>query len=144
MRVLKWRINERSMLISKKRDNKFNKLMQKMGKDEIFNFHQKNYNKSIANLVLNKREFKKIIEYNGKLVQKKDPIFILPSSNYGRTQFYSSNKYFLGYTFDTFWFNVAVIWFGTFLLYLALLSDLLRKILGYFENIKFRKLQNKI
>ena len=131
--------NEKSMVLSKKRDDKFNELVKKMGKDEIFDLQQKNYNKSIANMVLNKMEFKKIIEYDGKLVQKKDPIFMPATSNFGRTQFYSSSKKFFGFTFDTFWFNNAVIWFGTFLMYLLLLSDLLRKLISYIESFKFRK-----
>ncbi|MBN1252048.1 MAG: ATP-binding cassette domain-containing protein [Bacteroidales bacterium] len=137
--TLKSIFNEKSMLASKLRDDKFNELLKKMGKDEIYNFQQKYYNKSIADLVLNKMQFKKIIEYKGKLVQKKDPVFIVPESNFGRAQFYASSKKFLGYQFDTFWFNILVIWFGTFLLYLALLFDLLRRILSYFENFRLRK-----
>ena len=131
--------NEKSMLLSKKRDEKFNELIKKNGKDKIFELQQKNYNKSIANLVLNKMNFKKIIEYNGKLIQKKDPVFMQATSNYGRTQFYSSSKKLFGYTFDTFWFNIAVIWFGTFLMYITLLTDIFRKIMKYFESIKLRK-----
>jgi hypothetical protein len=90
-------------------------------------------------MVLNKMDFKKIIEYNGKLVQKKDPIFMTSTSNYGRAQFYASSKIFFGGNFDTFWFNITVIWFGTFLMYIMLLSDILRKMIKYFENIKLRK-----
>ena len=81
----------------------------------------------------------KIIEVGGELVQKKDPIFMEVSSNFGRAQFYVSEKKFFGYIFDTFWFNLSAIWFGSFILYIALLGNWLKKLLNLLENIKFRK-----
>jgi len=61
------------------------------------------------------------------------------SSNIGRAQFYSSEKKIMGYIFDTFWFNLLVIWLGIFMLYISLLGDWLKKILTYFDNMKLRR-----
>ena len=124
---------------SMQRDAKFNKLIEINGKDKVFAMKLMNYNKSLSDLVLNKMDMKKIIEYEGELIQKKDPIFLKPHSNIGRTQFYSSEKQLFGYVFDTFWFNISVIWLGVLLLYFALLGDWLRKLLNLIEDINFSK-----
>jgi len=121
------------------RDAKFNILEKNIGKDAAFKLKLDNYNKSLADIVLNKMQLKKIIEIDGELIQKKDPIFIEPTSNIGRAQFYTSEKQVFGYIFNTFWFNISVIWLGTFILYIALLGDWFKKLLSVFENIKLRK-----
>jgi len=124
---------------SRQRDAKFNKLIETNGKDAVFAMKLTNYNKSLSDLVLNKMDMTKIIEYEGELIQKKDPIFLKPHSEIGRTQFYSSEKQLFGYVFDTFWFNISVIWLGVLLLYFALLGDWLRKLLNLIEDISFSK-----
>ncbi|MEN8120108.1 MAG: ATP-binding cassette domain-containing protein [Bacteroidota bacterium] len=131
--------NQISIEAGNGRDSKFNDLVENIGKDAAFQLQLDNYNKSLADFVLNKMQLKKIIEEDGELIQKKDPVFMEASSNIGRAQFYSSEKQLMGYTFDTFWFNLAIIWLGTFMLYVALLGDWLKKILTYFENMKLRK-----
>ena len=123
----------------KSRDKKYKDMVAEMGSDEVFQLQQEYYNKSLANIVMNKMQLKKIIEIDGELIQKKDPIFMKPNSNYGRAQFYTSEKMLFGYTINTYWFNILVIWFGTFIMYIALLKDWLKKVFVYFENIKIRK-----
>ncbi len=123
----------------KKRDKKYKELVKKMGSEKVFEMQQNYYNKSLSDIVMNKMQLKKIVEVNGELIQKKDPIFMKPQSNFGREQFYISEKIFFGYTIDTYWFNIMVIWLGTFLMYIALLRDWLKKIFTYFENIRIRK-----
>jgi len=122
-----------------KKDAKFVELVNNIGKDAAFKLKEDNYNKSLAEIVLNKMQLKKIIELDGELIQKKDPVFMEATSNFGRAQFYSSEKKVLGYVFDTFWFNLSVIWLGTFMLYIALLANLLKKVLSFIESIKFRR-----
>ncbi|MCF6240481.1 MAG: ATP-binding cassette domain-containing protein [Bacteroidales bacterium] len=121
-----------------KKDEKFKKLVKKIGKDAVYRLQLENHNKSLSDIVLNKMEMKKIIEVDGEFIQKKDPVFMEPVSNFGRAQFYVSEKRFLGHTFDTFWFNITVIWIGCFILYLALLGNWLKKLLDLSGNIKFK------
>ena len=114
-------------------------MVENIGKDAAFKLRLDNYNNSLAEMVLNKMQLKKIIEEDGELIQKKDPVFMEASTDIGRAQFYSSEKRIMGYTFDTFWFNISVIWLGTFLLYIALLGDWLKKFLSHIENMKLRR-----
>ena len=122
-----------------KKDAKFVELVNNIGKDAAFKLREDNYNKSLADIVLNKMQLKKIIEFDGELIQKKAPIFMEATSNFGRAQFYTSEKKVLGYVFDTFWFNLSVIWLGTFMLYIVLLANLFKKALSLIERVKFRK-----
>jgi ABC transport system ATP-binding/permease protein len=137
--TLKLTFNRLSSEAGKRRDEKYKKLVAEMGTDAVFEMQQNYYNKSLANIVMNKMQLKKIIEIDNELIQKKDPIFMQPKSNIGREQFYISEKMVFDYTFNTYWFNIIVIWLGTFLMYIALLRDWLKKILGHFENIKIRR-----
>jgi hypothetical protein len=43
-----------------------------------------------------------------------------------RSHFYAPEKYFLGKYWDTFWFNILVVWVMTALCYVTLYYDLLR------------------
>ena len=94
------------------------------------------FNSSLDDLMRNKLEVNKIIEKNGKLIQNVDPIFKKPSSNWGRAQFYASNKIFAGFEIDTFVFNLLIIWLVTFILYILLLADFLKKSFESIGNIK--------
>jgi hypothetical protein len=53
--------------------------------------------------------------------------------------FYQPTKHFVGYTIDTLIFNTLVIWTMTFVLFLALYFDLLKKFVMLFERRKLRK-----
>ena len=44
---------------------------------------------------------------------------------------------------DTFWFNFAVIWLMTLVLYLTLLHDTLRKAVNFFSNVSLRRKEKK-
>lgn len=77
---------------------------------------------------------KRIVEKNGELVQKIYPIYARDNSPSHaldfRVNFYYPEKHFAGSYIDTLYFNVLVIWTMTFLLFLTLYFDLLRKIVG--------------
>ena len=89
------------------------------------------FNESLADLVMNVSEKDRIIEYDGELVQQINPIFLdpRPSSviDY-RTHFFSPKKNLLGAQVSTFWFNALVIWIMTFVLYVTLYFEFLRKV----------------
>ena len=118
-------------------------MVAKLGSDNVYKMQNDYYNKRLADIVMNKLELDKIIEADGKLIQKKDPIFMKPTSILGRAQFYTSEKNLFGYNFQTYWFNIIVIWLGTFLMYIALLFNWLKKIIKVTENLSFGK-KNKM
>ncbi len=90
------------------------------------------HNQSVAKLVENKNELNRIVEINGKLIQKVYPIYTDPMpQNHTfldfRTHFFAPHKLFLGRYFDTLWFNVSVIWAATILLYITLYYRVFRE-----------------
>ncbi|MGM0504560.1 MAG: ATP-binding cassette domain-containing protein [Bacteroidota bacterium] len=125
-------------------------------KDQIISEHQKtpadrekfmklkreNYNENLAELVKNSNEINRIIEYNGELFQKIDPIFLDPPNKFIKAHFYAPRKQFLGNYYDTFKVNIAVIWVMTILLFLVLYFRLLRKALDFLEEQKFKTKKN--
>jgi len=100
---------------------------------------QNYHNQNLADLVLNKKELNKIIETDDRFVQAFEPIYKEPESNYGRAHFYAPVKIVLGYSIDTFWFNIMVIWLTSLFMYVTLLTDALKKLLDKLENIKIFK-----
>jgi hypothetical protein len=74
-----------------------------------------------------------MVEYNGELIQQINPVFaeVKPKNALDyRTQFFASKKYLLGKEMDTYLFNLIVIWFTTFLFYITLYFELLRKLVN--------------
>lgn len=98
------------------------------------------YNESLADLVKNESSKSKIMEYRGRLLQIKDPIFLEPapdSSLWGyRSHLYAPVKYFFGKKIDTFWFNVMVLWFITAFLFVTLYFNAFRKFLEFFSKMQ--------
>ena len=89
------------------------------------------HNETIEDLVLNKG-IDRIVEEDGRLIQKIYPVFMLPETdgifNF-RTQFLVSFKPFLGTLIPTFAFNVLVIWAMTAFLFIMLFYDVLGRLL---------------
>ena len=97
------------------------------------------YNKSLEEFVTDKNETNKIIEYDGKLVQKLEPIYMDPQFKFIRAHFYSAKKMIFGTRQNTFVVNVIVLWVMTILLYLALYFRLLKKLLNSGERVMGKK-----
>jgi len=105
-------------------------------------FRNKYHNEHLDDIVRNIYEKNKILRFNEKLVRQEEPIYLEPDdSNFigFRAHFYAPHKYFLGHVYETFWFNIFVIWAMSLLLYFPLYFDHLRKFVEFFGNIKFNK-----
>ena len=114
-----------------------------MSGDDIILFKETYYNRSVAEMVLNTNEMTKILETKGSFVRKDSPVYQFPLNKFGRAQFYSGIKRIGPFAIETIWFNVMILWLMTFFLYLALVSDLLKK--GIKVSSKFRvKKRNRI
>ena len=94
------------------------------------------HNENLANFCLNLRSKYKIIETKTKLIQKADPVYMIPTSNYGRAHFYAPYKILGNLHIDTYWFNLGAIWLLTLVFYFTLYTDLLRKAINYFGRIE--------
>jgi ABC-type multidrug transport system ATPase subunit len=103
-------------------------------KDLYYSWLDIYHNESVSDAVRKIFERKKIVEYNHRLIQKIDPVFLdpQPSSAFDfRSHFYSPRKHLFGSYFDTYWFNVTVIWILTLMLYCTLYYDVLRKVINF-------------
>jgi ABC-type multidrug transport system ATPase subunit/uncharacterized tellurite resistance protein B-like protein len=94
-------------------------------------------NRAVTEAVENTNASVRIVSWNGELVQKIYPIYFdghRPTSELDfRENFYVPAKYFWGKTYDTLYFNVAVIWAMTVLLFVALYFDLLKRLVHGLE-----------
>jgi len=96
------------------------------------------FNESLADLVRNTNAKERIMEYHGSLLQIINPVFQNPSPKHlldYRAAFFAPEKNLLGIKVDTFLFNLLVIWCMTFLFYITLYFEVLRKFVDIFSKI---------
>jgi ABC transport system ATP-binding/permease protein len=100
------------------------------------------HNDKLEEIVRKIYEPNKILEYKGRLIQNIDPIYQDPYPEKPlefRCHFLSPVKKFMGYTFDTFSFNISLILFSVVILYLLLYYETLLKINKSFGKITIQK-----
>jgi ABC-type multidrug transport system ATPase subunit len=96
------------------------------------------YNESLADLVKNISEKERIIEYEGKLFQQINPIFVDPVPDGPldyRAHFFAPQKNMFGSLVSTFLFNNLIIWLMAIVLYATLYFELLKKFIKSFEQV---------
>ncbi|MCK4661280.1 MAG: ATP-binding cassette domain-containing protein [Bacteroidales bacterium] len=140
LKKIKKEYNKKYNIASRAKDKKFNALIDRMSSKENVNKLKNDYhNDNLASMVLNKQELHKIYETEDRMLQLMEPIFKDPESNIGRAHFYAPVKILFGKSFDTYWFNLVVIWITSLILYITLLGNGLRKTINFLGNIKFKK-----
>ncbi|NPA36443.1 MAG: ATP-binding cassette domain-containing protein [Chlorobi bacterium] len=100
------------------------------------------FNESISDIVRKVFEKNKILREGDKLIQMVDPIYQIPEPQNAldfRTHFFAPEKHIFGKFYDTLWFNIAVVWLLTIMLYVVLYYDLLRKALTRLGEFKLHK-----
>jgi ABC transport system ATP-binding/permease protein len=94
------------------------------------------YNEDLAGIGTGKGKKNKIALENGKLIRLVDPVYASPAPqgffDYS-THFYSPKKHFLGKYFDTFLFNISVVWFMCVILFITLYFNTLKKLADLFS-----------
>lgn len=128
-------------------------------KEKIVNYLSKNrpgvydavlkahHNEYLSEIVWNYYAENDIVRDDNELVIKKYPIFHDPYPenplNF-RTHFYAPTKHFAGHYFETFWFNMIMVWIFSLIFYIALYYELLRKLLELFGKIDVLKYLPKL
>jgi hypothetical protein len=123
--------------LTSKTDAIYERLKQQLGEEGVYSFKQAYYNENIANLVKNVAVENKIIEGEGKLIRKYEPVFMDSDSHCGNAHFYAPVKEIGNWKLETFWFNFMVIWLMSLVLYITLLHDTLRKVIEYLGEMRF-------
>lgn len=111
-----------------RRDAHYTALEKEMGSDGLLGFRSKYYNDNLADFVTDRNGLTKITEGHGRLVRKKDPVFMEPVYRNGNAHFYAPEKILGNLYIETFWFNIAVIWIFSGLLYVLLITDGIRRL----------------
>ncbi len=99
------------------------------GKALFLKKRDKFQNESLSDLVKNNDELNKIISHDGILIQKSDPIY--RESEGLRAHFFAPSKVLFGKQIDTFWINTLVIIMMSFLLFVSLYFDILKKVVDW-------------
>lgn len=100
------------------------------------------HNDKLEDIVRKVYERNKIIEYDDRLIQNVDLVYLepVPSGrlNY-RTHFMAPNKAFMGLRINTFTFNLSLLFFSAVLLYVLLHMEVLGKLIRFLENLRYRR-----
>jgi len=124
-------------IASNEKDAVISAITKKIGPEEFMRVKNEYENESLSDLVKNSNTLEdKILESNGELIQRTEPIFLDPSKDtFIRAHFYAPRKAIFGNYFDTYWVNMIVIWCMTLSLVIALYFDLLKKLIDGAEAL---------
>lgn len=122
----------------KKYSDEKDKLLIELNKDEeakeeFIKLKNEYTNESLENLVTNKNDLDKIIEWHGELIQRADPIYKDPQGF--RAHFLAPSKKLFGQYITTFSANLLVLWLFSITLAISLYFDLLRKLIEWLSKL---------
>lgn len=105
--------------------------------EEFQELQRKHHNKSLEEFARNNKSFDFYTEFQrrGDMIQKRDPVYLDPTSKFVKAHFYAPRKMVAGVFFPTLWVNVVVIWIMTLGIYLLLYFRVLKKFLDFFERV---------
>lgn len=138
-------------VLSAKNHKKVRKLGAKLLDLAFTEFKNEHKNKALESFVTAENSFEYTAEDQENIIQKTDPIYLLPyDNNWLRSHFYAPEKKIFGIYIDTFWANVMVVWSMTLFLVVTLFTDALKRFLdligmisSVFSGIKFPKPKKK-
>jgi ABC transport system ATP-binding/permease protein len=100
-------------------------------------------NRAVEEAVKNVATPNRIVEYDGRLFQKIYPIYMDEHKPRYYLDFsanlFQPTKHFAGRIFDSFYFNLVVIWVMTLTLFITLYLDILKRFVQLFEKRKFKR-----
>lgn len=103
------------------------------GKVEFLAKRDNYQNESLIDLVKNNNEINKIIEHDGLLIQKSDPVY--RDAEGLRAHFFAPTKNVFGKQVDTYWVNVIMILVMAFVLFITLYLDLMKRTIDWIGEI---------
>jgi len=124
--------------LSIKKDSITRSLVRNLGNvNQYLTFKNYNYNNSMADIVLKRKELEPYKIIDNKIVRQLEPIYQEPNSSTGRAQFLSASKKIGNNNIDTYKFNLAVLWIMCLFTYILLVLVFFGK--SYKNNLKISK-----
>jgi len=120
-------ITQKEMLLFKKQNTDEKK-------EAFLNFKNAYYNDYLSDVVKNTYSIKKNSTVDNKLIQIIDPVFNEPEIG-SNNHFYAPKKIFLNKKYDTFYYNISVLWIFNIIFFAALYFNLLKKIISLNINL---------
>ncbi len=112
--------------------------------DALAELKHRSTNDALSRLAQAKDDFRQLAVYDDKIVRRRQPVYDMPDNTHGRAHLYAPVKRVGRLVVPTPVFNCLVIWIFVGVLYFTLYFDLLRRLLGYFENLKKRRLNKRL
>jgi ABC transport system ATP-binding/permease protein len=139
LRTLKRYYGNKISKATNEKDNRVAELTSTPEKRHAFEMERLNYaNDAVSDAVLNVSAIERIMEYNGRLVQKIYPVYHNEHNPEHVFDFsanlYQPTKHFAGVYWNTLHFNIVVIWLMTLFLYVTLYFDILKRIVRRLEG----------
>lgn len=124
---------------NEERDNIIRNLQNTSGKEQSFlMLKMASYNEKLAEFVTNSNEVDRLVEFQNRLYQKVDPVYLDPESPLIKAHFYAPRKKVFGMYASTLWVNVLVIWGYTLIMWFILYFRLVKKIMDGAEQLTER------
>ncbi len=118
------------------KDSITRKIVERIGQDKLVELRTANHNNDLADMLLNRTVQKKLYETDRQIIQKSDPVLMLPGSRVGRAHFYAPFKIIGNLKISTLWFNMMVVWLMNILLFVTLYLNLLKLLMNLIERVK--------
>lgn len=131
-------------VVNGQKDFLINKFEVNEEKRRLFEQIKNDYhNDHLTSVVKNTNTKYALVEKRNELVQRIDLVYLSPTKTNNpldfRTHFYAPQKYFLGFTFDTFYFNIIAIWLLTALFFTTLYFEAFKQIGTLFHHTHKKK-----
>lgn len=95
------------------------------------------FNKALYDQVTNRNELDKLVVKNGRIIQKRDPVYLSANSPFFSSHFFAPEKRVFGITVSTFLANIIVLWLMTLVLTITLYYDVFKYLIEFWN--RFRK-----
>jgi hypothetical protein len=124
-----------------RRDLRVSELVEAWGGKEAFlEMKQDHTNKKLEEYLV-RNSYTLLVEWNDRLVRKFAPVYQVPRSRIARAQLFAPEKRLGSLYMDTYWFNFVIIWLLSLVFYLALVYDLLSKVVSWNRIRQLRRNQ---
>ncbi|UCH14049.1 MAG: ATP-binding cassette domain-containing protein [Bacteroidales bacterium] len=107
--------------------------------DVYYRFRDNYHNEAVSDIVKKVYETNKVLEFRNELIQHYDPVYkdpVVKGKLDFRSHFFSPKKHFWGKYYDTYWFNICVVWILTIIFYIILYFELLKKLITLSDRLK--------
>lgn len=114
-------------------------LISEIGVEGLSSLKENYENESLMSLALDEENPKKVLYTSQRIIQKMNPGYMKTTSKMGRAHFFAPSKMIGKKEIDTYVFDIAVIWFVTGMLYVAIYFKLLKKFVEIMGNIRVKR-----